>query len=87
MPFSARFPHSPDKRAGISKYFLSFSTLFLYIPWKYLVEKNFTWVIMQDYANSLILLLLQNLFEFSVAVALLEPYSELEKILYYSNMG
>ena len=49
--FSAGFSHSQDKRAGISKYFLSFSTLFIYIPWKYLVEKIFTCVIMQDYAN------------------------------------
>ena len=27
------FPHSQDKRAGISKKFLSFFTLFFYIPW------------------------------------------------------
>ena len=31
--FSAGFPRLQDKRAGISKNFLSFSTLFLYIPW------------------------------------------------------
>ena len=34
-PFSAGFPHSQDKRAGISKKILSFSTLFLYICWQY----------------------------------------------------
>ena len=32
-PFSVEFPHSQDNRAGISKKFLSFSTLFLYVPW------------------------------------------------------
>ena len=32
-PISAEIPRSQDKRAGISKFFLSFSTLFLYIPW------------------------------------------------------
>ena len=31
--FSAEFTQSQDKRAGISKNSLSFSTLFLYIPW------------------------------------------------------
>ena len=33
--FHSGFPHSQDKRAGISKIFLSFFTLFLYIPWLY----------------------------------------------------
>ena len=32
-PFSAGFPHSQDKRAGISKKFVLFFTLFLYISW------------------------------------------------------
>ena len=32
-PFSAEFSRSQDKRVGISKNFMSFSTLFLYIPW------------------------------------------------------
>ena len=36
--FYAEFPRSQDKRAGISKDFLSLSTLFLYIRWvRYLV--------------------------------------------------
>ena len=30
--FYAEFPHSQDKRAEISKMFMSFTTLFLYIP-------------------------------------------------------
>ena len=30
--FSAEFPHLQDKRVGISKKILLFSTLFLYIP-------------------------------------------------------
>ena len=31
--FCSRFPRSEDKRAGNSKFFLLFFTLFFYIPW------------------------------------------------------
>ena len=42
--FRSGFPHSQDKRAGISKHFLSFSTLSLYIPWIfYLPSYVCTW--------------------------------------------
>ena len=44
-PFYAEFPRSQDKKVEISKKFLSFSTLFLYIvsPWSALIrlKKNF----------------------------------------------
>ena len=38
--FRSGFPHLQNKRVGISKKFLSFSTLFLYIPWKKLLIKG-----------------------------------------------
>ena len=61
--FRSGFPYSEDKRAGISKMFLLFFTLFFYIPWvdhffehgltpwTYILFLTYYWLYIQNYKD------------------------------------